>query len=90
MASIRFLDRSARILMDRATEAQRAERRGLRRLRGVLGGLVLAVAAFFALKGAALAAGVALPGVDGVALWLAGPDPVAQALAATLAPLFGA
>jgi len=88
MAPTRFLDRSARILIDRATEARRAERRGLRRARGALGGLALAVLVFFALKGGALAAGVALPGAEGWALWLAGPDPIARVIAATLEPLF--
>lgn len=90
MASTRFLDRSARVLWTRVVAKRQAERRGLTRLKAMAGGLVLAVAAFFALKGAAIAAGAGLPAGEGVALWLAGPDPVASALGSLLQPVFAA
>lgn len=88
MASTRFLDRSARVLWTRVVAKRQAERRGLARLTAMAGGLVLAVVAFFALKGAAIAAGAGLPAGEGVALWLAGPDPVASALGSLLQPVF--
>lgn len=88
MASTRFLDRSARVLWSRVVAKQRAERRGLMRLKAMAGGLVLAVAAFFVLKGAAIAAGAALPAGGGAALWLAGPDPIASALGSLFQPVF--
>lgn len=88
MASTRFLDRSARVLWARVQEVRRAERRGLRRLRDMAGALGLAVAAFFVLKGVAIAAGAGLPGGSGAALWLSGPDPVASTLGVALEPVF--
>ena len=65
MASTRFLDRSARVLWTRVVAKQQAERRGLMRLKAMTGGLILATAAFFALKGAAIAAGGGLPAGGG-------------------------
>jgi hypothetical protein len=88
MASNRFLDRSARVLWTRVVAKRQAERRGLARLRAMGGGLMLAVAVFFALKGAAIAAGAAMPGTEGAALWLAGPDPLASAVGQILQPVF--
>ncbi len=88
MASTRFLDRSARVLWARVMDKRREERRWLTRLTAMVGGLALAVCAFFALKGAALAAGASLPGAEGWALWLAGSDPVTAALGEILRPVF--
>jgi hypothetical protein len=89
MASSRFIDRSARVLWSRVIERRRAERRWLARLSGMVTGLALAGAAFFALKGAAMASGTALPMVEGWALWLAGPDPLSVAVGQILQPVFG-
>lgn len=88
MPSARFLERSLRILSDREDQEQAKRRPWLQRGLGVGTGMLLAAGAFFALKGAALATGAVLPGAEGVALWLAGPDPVATALGAALEPLF--
>lgn len=88
MPSARFLDRSARILWARVVSQRREERRWLKRLTGIMGGLALAALSYFALKGAALAAGAALPGGEGLALWLAGADPLTSALGAALQPVF--
>jgi hypothetical protein len=90
MASTRFLDRSARVLWARVLAKRAASRPGLQRAKALAGGLILAATAFFVLKGAAMAAGVGLSGAEGVALWLAGPDPVTTAFSATLQPIFGA
>ena len=88
MASTRFLDRSARVLWARVHEVQRRERRTLRRLGAMAAGVGLAAGAYLVLKGVALAAGVSLPGGSGMALWIAGADPVAAAFGATFEPLF--
>ena len=88
MASTRFLDRSAQVLWARVVSKRRQERRWLMRLTGMVGGLMLAALSYVALKGAALAAGVVLPGGEGLALWLAGADPVASALGDMLQPVF--
>lgn len=88
MASLRFLDRKAHVLEARVEARQAGERPGLQRALAMAGGMILALAAFFTLKGAALATGVALPGGEGFALWLAGPDPVTSALGAALEPVF--
>jgi len=90
MASTRFLDRSARILWARVLAKRAASQPGLQRSKAIAGGLILAATAFFVLKGAAMAAGVGLSGAEGLALWLAGPDPVTSAFSATLQPIFGA
>jgi hypothetical protein len=88
MASSRFLDRSARVMWEQVL-AKRAEARPwLQRTTAIFGGLVLAVTTFFVLKGAAMATGAGLPGGEGLAFWLAGPDPVTTAFGATLQPIF--
>jgi hypothetical protein len=88
MASTRFLDRSARVLWARVVAKRAESRPWLQRAKSITGGLVLAVMTFFVLKGAAMATGAGLPGAEGVALWLAGPDPVTTAVSATLQPIF--
>lgn len=88
MPSTRFLQRAADVLEARVTEHQRRQHPLRQRLLALGGGLLLTCAAFFLLKGAAIAAGAALPGTEGAALWLAGPDPVAAALGSALQPLF--
>lgn len=88
MTALRSLDRLARILESRVVAEQARRRPGLQRLIAMAGGLTLAAAAFFLLKGAAIAAGVAMPDGTGLALWIAGADPVAQAFGATLQPVF--
>lgn len=90
MASTRFLDRSARVLWARVVEKRADARPWLQRSKAIAGGLVLATTTFFVLKGAAMATGAGLPGAEGMALWLAGPDPVSSAFGATLQPIFGA
>lgn len=89
MASSRFLDRSARVLWSRVIDKRRTERPWLTRLTGAVGGVVLAGVSFFVLKAAALTTGAPLPGAEGVALWLAGPDPVTAAFGQVLLPVFG-
>jgi len=88
MPSTRFLQRAAEVLESRVEERRRNSHPLRQRLLALGGGLLLAGAAFFLLKGAAIAAGAALPGAEGAALWLAGPDPVAAALGSVLQPLF--
>lgn len=88
MPSPRFLERSLRLLEAHSEQEQARRRPRLRRTLAAGAGLALAAGAFFVLKGAVLASGAALPGAEGAALWLAGPDPVASALAAALEPLF--
>ena len=89
MASSRFLDRSARVLWSRVIDKRRADRPWLTRLTAAVGGLALACTSFFVLKAAALATGVPLPGAEGAALWLAGPDPLTAAFGQALLPVFG-
>jgi hypothetical protein len=88
MASSRFLDRSARVLWARVIDKRRAQRPWLTRLIAAVGGLALACTSFFVLKAAALATGAPLPGVEGAALWLAGPDPLTAAFGQILQPVF--
>jgi hypothetical protein len=88
MPSSRFLERSARVLEARVVSRRHRGRRWRLRLQAAAGGLVLATAAFLALKGLAIAAGASLPAAEGPTRWLAGPDPVAAALGQVLQPIF--
>lgn len=90
MASSRFLDRSARVMWERVLAKRAESRPWLQRSTAIVGGLVLATGTFFVLKGAAMATGAGLPGGEGLAFWLAGPDPVASAFSATFQPIFAA
>jgi len=90
MASSRFIDRSARVMWTRIVAQRRAERRWLTQISAMAGGLVLAVVSFFALKGAALAAGATLPVAEGWMLWLVGADPLSTAVGNLLQPVFTA
>jgi hypothetical protein len=88
MASSRFLERSVRVVAARVSARQQTERSGLQRTLSVIGGLVLAGAMFFLLKGAVMASGIGLPAGEGVALWLAGPDPLTSVVSTVLQPIF--
>lgn len=88
MASSRFLERSLRVVGARVAEKRRSERKRGQRSLAMLGGLVLAGAMFFVLKAAAMASGLGLPEGEGIALWLAGPDPVSATMSALLQPIF--
>lgn len=84
-----FLNRMERILHARVEQKQEDDRPWLLRLRQGLTSVLGAVAVFFVLKGAAMAAGGALispPAAEagfGATLrhWLLGPDPLSSALA---------
>jgi hypothetical protein len=88
MASSRFLDRSARVMWEQVLTKRAETRPWLQRTTAIVGGIVLAAGSFFVLKGAMMAAGTGLPGGEGLAYWLAGPDPVASAFGATFQPIF--
>ncbi len=88
MPSTGFLEKSVRVVSNQVTAQKEKERGGLPRTRAVLGGLLLAGTVFFVLKAAAIASGIGLPGTEGVALWLAGPDPISSAVSSALQPIF--
>ena len=88
MPSTGFLRRKLNVAEAKAEEHRKKSRSGRKRLAGIVAGLTVTVAMFFVLKGLAIAAGVSLPGEDGIAFWLSGPDPVSTALGAALQPVF--
>ena len=106
MPNARYMARLERVLEARVEDERKAQRPMARRLGGVLAALVIASLCFFVLKGATLAylgverfeALAAGPGnapaqMDGLRLWLVGPDPVsrvvAQAFGVSAAPVAG-
>jgi len=90
MPSTGFLRRSVNVLSQRAQRERDKAHPWRQRLLAMPGGLTLAAGMFFLLKGAIIATGNGLPGQEGVALWLAGSDPVSSALGAMLQPVFAA
>lgn len=94
MESIGFQQRKERVLQARVKAAQKAQNRGMQRLRAVSVALLATLACFFLLKAATLA----YFGAENFAafspqssetsgwlhLWLAGPDPITTFLASVI------
>lgn len=88
MPSTGYLQRTLKLAEVKAKEAKTRRRAGPQRLAAMATGLVLAGTVFFVLKGLAIAAGIGLPGQEGLAFWLSGPDPVSTAFGAAFQPAF--
>ena len=99
MPNARYMARLERVLEARVEDERKAQRPLARRLGGVAAALLMASLCFFALKGATLAylgverfeslaaaTGTVPAQMDGVRLWLVGPDPVSRVLAQAFTP----